>query len=151
MRATACAKAPGVRCTGIVTPSSTVASGQSTGTFSFAGAVTGPLVIPSFPACGVQGTTYVMQVLGTVGGTQYKFLIGIVSYHGPSTYSSHLTVNLIQVGGIGNLDNDGRLPVNITVTNGGKAGTVSSDLEGILKVTQTQLSTGHVSGSWTCA
>jgi len=94
-----------------------------------------------------------MQVIGTVGGTQCKFLIGVLSYSGPGTYTSHVTVDLISGTGASTkaLANDGRLPVSITITNGGKAGTVSTDLEGILSVTQTQLSTGHASGSWTCA
>ncbi len=109
------------------------------------------MVITSFPACGVtQGNTYVMQVVGTVGGTQYKFLIGILSYKGPGTYTSQLTVDLIRGGsnlalGIGN---DGRLPVSISITNSGKAGTVSSDLEGTLS--GFQLSKGQVSANWKC-
>ncbi len=149
--ATACASSPGVLCSGTASPSSSVTSGQSTGTFSFAGAIPGPLTITSFPACGLQGSTYVMQVIGTVGGAQYKFLIGILSYAGPSTYTSHLTVNLIRIPttSLSELSNDGRLPVSITITNGGKAGTVSSDLEGILNGSP-QLLMGHVSGKWTC-
>lgn len=108
-------------------------------------------MITSFPACGMtQGNTYVMQVIGTVGGTQYKFLIGILSYKGPGTYTSQLTVDLIRGTGANTsaLGNDGRLPVSISITNGGKAGTVSSDLEGILS--GFQLSKGHVSANWTC-
>ncbi len=91
-----------------------------------------------------------MQVKGTVGGTPFTFLIGLISYHGPGTYTSNLTVNLIKVGTVVSLDNDGRLPVTITVTNNGKAGTVSSDLVGIVNPTSPQPATGHVSGSWTC-
>ncbi len=109
------------------------------------------MVITSFPACGVtQGNTYVMQVVGTVGGTQYKLLIGILSYKGPGTYTSQLTVDLIRGTGASTsaLGNDGRLPVSITIINGGKAGTVSSDLEGILS--GFQLSKRHVSANWTC-
>ncbi len=110
------------------------------------------MVITSFPVCAVlQGNTYSLQVVGTVGGTQYKFLIGILSYKGPGTYTSQLTVDLIRGGsnlalGIGN---DGRLPVSISIINGGKAGTVSSDLEGTLS--GFQLSKGHVSANWKCA
>ena len=90
-----------------------------------------------------------MQVDGTVGGAQYKFLIGILSYSGPGTYTSHLTVDLIRITNNAALGNDGRFPVSISITNGGKSGTVSSDLEGILN--GFQLSKGHVSASWTCA
>ena len=108
------------------------------------------MVITSFPTCGLaQGNTYVMQVIGNVGGTQYKFLIGILSYSGPGTYTSHLTVDLIHVSNNTALGNDGRFPVNISITNAGKAGTVSSDLQGILS--GFQLSKGHVSAKWTCA
>jgi len=134
-------------------PSSPVASGQSTGTFSFSGTVSGMLVITSFPVCAViQGNTYSLQVIGTVEGTQYKFIIGILSYKGPGTYTSQLTVNLIRGSGanVGELSNDGRLPVSISITSGGEAGTVNSDLEGILKLTDIKLSKGHVSASWTC-
>ena len=145
---TACSISPGIPCVGTTFP----ASGQSTGTFTFSGAVSGVMVITSFPVCAVlQGNTYSLQVVGTVGGTQYKFLIGILSYKGPGTYTSQLTVDLIRGGsnlalGIGN---DGRLPVSISITNGGKAGTVSSDLEGTLS--GFQLSKGHVSANWKCA
>ena len=96
-----------------------------------------------------QGNTYVMQADGTVGGTQYRFLIGILSYSGPRTYTSHLTVDLIHTTNNFALGNDGRFPVSISITNSGKTGTVSSDLEGILS--GFQLSKGHVSANWTCA
>jgi hypothetical protein len=89
-----------------------------------------------------------MQVDGTVGGTQYKFLIGIISYKGPGTYTSQLTVDLIRSSSNLALGNDGRLPVSISINNGGKSGTVNSDLEGILS--GFQLSKGHVSASWKC-
>jgi hypothetical protein len=110
------------------------------------------LVISSLK-CGFQGKTYIMQTIGVVGGKQYKFLIGIPSYNGPATYTSNLTVDLISGAGASTsaLANDGRLPVSITITNNGKAGTVSSDLEGILSLSNPQLSKGHVSGSWTCS
>ena len=145
-----CGGSTGVPCPVTTSPSSPIASGQSTGNFNFSGAVSGTMLIISFPACGVtQGHTYVMQVVGTVGGTQYKFLIGILSYKGPGTYTSQLTVDLIRGGSNLALGNDGRLPVSISITNGGKAGTVSSDLEGILS--GFQLSKGHVSANWTCA
>jgi hypothetical protein len=98
----------------------------------------------------VRSGSYFMQVKGTVGGSQYTFLIGLVSYHGPGTYTSNLTVNLIKVGTFVSMGNDSRLPVTITITNNGKAGTVTSDLIGLVSATQTQLSTGHVSGNWTC-
>src|SRR5207249_9720857 len=76
----ACGVSTGIPCSLTTATSSTVARGQSTGNFNFTGAVSGTMVITSFPACGVtQGNTYVMQVIGTVGGNQYKFLIGIVS------------------------------------------------------------------------
>ena len=108
------------------------------------------MVNTSFLVCGVtQGNTYVMQVIGTVGGTQYKFLIGILSYKGPGTYTSQIAVDLIRSANNLALGNDGRLPVSISTTNGGKAGTVSSDLEGILSGFQP--SKGHVSATWTCA
>ena len=136
--------------TGTVTASPTAASSQSDGTFNFTGAIPGPMVITSLPQCGVQGGNYFMQVKGTIGGAPFTFLIGIVSYHGPSTYTSHLTVNLIKVGTFVSLNNDGRLPVTITVTNNGKAGMVSSDLVGVVNPTSPQPATGHVSGSWTC-
>jgi len=151
--ANACAVLPGTPCVGTTSLTSPVASGQSTGTFSFSGAVSGVMVITSFPACAViQGNTYSLQVIGTIGGTQYKFIIGILSYKGPGTYTSQLTVNLIRGSGadVGELSNDGRLPVRISITNGGKAGTVNSDLEGILKLSDVQLSKGHISASWTC-
>lgn len=151
--ATACAVSPGIACISTTSPSSPVASANSTGTFNFSGAVTGVMVITSFPACGLtQNNTYVMQVIGTVSGTQYKFLVGILSYKGPGTYTSQLTVNLIRGSGAntGELGNDGRFPVTINITNGGKAGTVSSDLEGILSMSDIQLSKGHVSASWKC-
>ncbi len=147
---TACSISPGIPCVGTTFP----ASGQSTGNFNFSGAVSGTMVISSFPACGViQGNTYVIQVVGTVGGTQYRFLIGILSYKGPGTYTSQLTVNLIRGSGanVGELSNGGKLPVSISITNGGKAGKVNSDLEGILKLTVVQLSMGHVSANWACA
>jgi hypothetical protein len=147
--ATACSVSQGTPCVGTTFP----ASGQSTGTFSFSGTVSGMLVITSFPVCAVlQGNTYSLQVIGTVAGTQYKFIIGILSYKGPGTYTSQLTVNLIRGSGanVGELSNDGRLPVSISITSGGKAGTVNSDLEGILKLTDIKLSKGHVSASWTC-
>ena len=131
--------------------SPTAATGHAAGTFNFAGAIPGLMVITSLPQCGVRGGNYGMKVIGTVGGTQYNFLIGILSYHGPGTYTSNLTVNLIKVGTFVSLNNDGRLPVTITVTNNGKAGTVSSDLVGIVNPTSPQPATGHVSGSWTCA
>lgn len=108
-------------------------------------------MITSFPVCAVlQGNTYSLQVIGTVGGTLYRFVIGILSYKGPGTYTSQLTVDLIRGTGAntGVLNNDGRLPMSISITNGGKAGTVNSDLEGILNGAQP--STGHVSASWTC-
>ena len=151
--ATACALSPGIPCAGTTSPSSPVASGNSTGTFNFSGAVSGAMVITSFPVCEfLQGNTYSLQVIGTIGGTQYKFIIGILSYKGPGTYTSQLTVNLIRGSGanVGELSNDGRLPVSISITNGGKAGTVNSDLEGILKLSDVQLSKGHISASWTC-
>jgi hypothetical protein len=158
--ATACTATPGFSCsstaspssTTTASPSSTVSSGQPTGTFSFAGAVSGPLVISSLK-CGFQGKTYVMQTIGAVGGKQYKFLIGIPSFNGPGTYTSNLTVDLISGSGASTtaLANDGRYPVSITITNGGKAGKVSSDLEGVLNLSNPQLSKGHVSGSWTCS
>ena len=132
---------------------SPVASGNSTGAFNFSGAVSGVMVITSFPVCAfLQGNTYSLQVIGTIGGTQYKFIIGLLSYKGPGTYTSQLTVNLIRSSGanVGVLGNDGRLPVSISITNGGKAGTVNSDLEGILKLGEVQLSKGHISASWTC-
>ena len=93
-----------------------------------------------------------IQVIGTIGGTQYKFIIGILAYKGPGTYTSQLTVNLIRGSGanVGELSNDGRLPVSISITNGGKSGTENSDLEGILKLTDIQLSKGHVSANWKC-
>ncbi len=147
----ACGVSTGIPCPVTTATSSPVARDQSTGNFNFTGAVSGTMVITSFPACGVtQGNTYVMQVVGTVGGTQYKFLIGILSYKGPGTYTSQLTVDLIRGGsnlalGIGN---DGRLPVSISITNSGKAGTVSSDLEGTLS--GFQLSKGQVSANWKC-
>ncbi len=147
----ACGVSTGIPCSVTTATSSPVARGQSTGNFNFTGAVSGTMVITSFPACGVtQGNTYVMQVVGTVGGTQYKFLIGILSYKGPGTYTSQLTVDLIRGTGVSTLalGNDGRLQVSINITNGGKAGTVSSDLEGILS--SFQLSKGHVSANWTC-
>jgi hypothetical protein len=134
-------------------PSSPLASGQSTGTFSFSGAVSGVMVITSFPVCAVlQGNTYSLQVFGTIGGTQYKFIIGILSYKGPGTYTSQLTVNLIRGSGAntGVLGNDGRLPVSISITKGGKAGTVNSDMEGVMSLGDTQLAKGHISASWTC-
>ena len=146
----ACGVSTGIPCPVTTATPSPVARDQSTGNFNFTGAVSGTMVITSFPACGVtQGHTYVMQVVGTVGGTQYKFLIGILSYKGPGTYTSQLTVDLIRGGSNLALGNDGRLPVSISITNGGKAGTVSSDLEGILS--GFQLSKGHVSANWTCA
>jgi hypothetical protein len=147
--ATACASSPGVPCSGTVSPASPVASGQPTGTFTFAGADSGPMTITSFLVCGLLGNSYGMHVIGTVGGTQYDFIIGILSYSGPGTYASHLIVELLVHTGVNAsaLTNDGSLPVSITITNGGKAGTVSSDLEGI--VNGSQFSTGHVSGSWT--
>jgi hypothetical protein len=151
--ANACAVLPGTPCVGTTSLTSPVAGGESTGTFSFSGAVSGVMVITSFPACAViQGNTYSLQVIGTIGGTQYKFIIGILSYKGPGTYTSQLTVNLIRGSGtdVGELSNDGRLPVRISITNGGKAGTVNSDLEGILKLSDGQLSKGHISASWTC-
>jgi hypothetical protein len=147
VNATACAISPGIPCASTTSPSSPEASGQSTGTFSFSGTVSGVMVITSFPACAVlQGNTYSLQVIGIIGGTQYRFVIGILSYKGPGTYTSQLTVDLIR--GTGALANDGRLPVSIKITNGGKAGTVNSDLDGILN--GVQLSKGHVSASWTC-
>jgi hypothetical protein len=151
--ATACAASPGIPCAGTTSPSSPVASGNSTGTFSFSGAVSGVMVITSFPVCAfLQGNTYSLQVIGTIGGTQYKFIIGLLSYKGPGTYTSQLTVNLIRGSGasVGVLGNDGRLPVSISIINGGKAGTVNSDLEGILKLGEVQLSKGHISANWTC-
>lgn len=150
--ATSCAQSSG-HCsgTGTVTASPTVASGQATGTFNFAGAIPGPMVITSLPQCGVRNGNYFMQVKGTVGGAPFTFLIGLVAYHGPGTYTSNLTVNLIKVGTIVSMNNNGSLPVTITVTSSGKAGMVSSDLEGIASATQPQISRGHVSGSWTCA
>jgi hypothetical protein len=68
------------------------------------------------------------------------------------SHKSQLTVNLIRGSGafVGELGNDGRFPVIITITNGGKAGTVSSDLEGTLSLSDVQLSKGHVSANWTC-
>jgi hypothetical protein len=111
------------------------------------------MVITSFPVCAfLQGNTYSLQVIGTIGGTQYKFIIGLLSYKGPGTYTSQLTVNLIRGSGasVGVLGNDGRLPVSISIINGGKAGTVNSDLEGILKLGEVQLSKGHISANWTC-
>jgi hypothetical protein len=146
---TACSVSPGTPCVGKTFP----ASGQSTGAFTFSGAVSGVMVITSFPVCAVlQGNTYSLQVIGTIGGTQYKFIIGILSYKGPGTYTSQLVVNLIRGAGAntGVLGNDGRLPVSISITNGGKAGTVNSDLEGVLTLGDTQLSKGHISASWTC-
>ena len=141
----ACGVSTGILCPVTTSP----ANGHSTGNFNFSGAVSGTMVVTSFPACGVtQGNTYSMQVVGTVGGTQYRFLIGILSYKGPGTYTSQLTVDLIPGTNSSALGNDGRLPVRISITNGGKAGTVSSDLEGIL--TDLQLSKGHVSANWTC-
>jgi len=151
--ATACAVSPGIPCVGKTSPSSPVASGKSTGSFNFSGSVSGVLVITSFPVCAVlQGNTYSLQVIGTIGGTQYKFIIGILAYKGPGTYTSQLTVNLIRGSGanVGELSNDGRLPVSIIITNGGKAGKVNSDLEGILKLSDVQLSKGHILASWTC-
>jgi hypothetical protein len=147
--ATACAVSSGTPCVGTTFP----ASGQSTGTFSFSGAVSGVMVITSFPVCaGLRGNTYYLQVIGTVGGTQYKFVIGIPSYKGPGTYTSQVIVDLIRGTGAntGVLVNDGRLPVSISITNGGKAGTVNSDLEGVLTLSNSQLSKGHISASWTC-
>ena len=111
------------------------------------------MVITSFPVCAVlQGNTYSLQVFGTIGGTQYKFIIGILSYKGPGTYTSQLTVNLIRGSGTntGVLGNDSRLPVSISITKSGKAGTVNSDLEGIMSLGDTQLAKGHISASWTC-
>src|SRR5262249_11744939 len=93
----ACGVSIGIPCSLTSSTSSPVASGQSTGNFNFSGAVAGTMVITSFPVCGVtQGNTYVMQVVGFVGGAQYKFLIGILSYRGPGTYTSKLTVDLIR-------------------------------------------------------
>lgn len=144
---TACSVSPDTPCVGTTFP----ASGQSTGTFTFTGAVSGVMVITSFPVCAVlQGNSYSLQVIGTVGGTQYKFVIGMLSYKGPGNYTSQLTVDLLRGSGanIGVLVNDGTLPVSISITNGGKAGTVNSDIAGILN--GVQLSKGHVSASWTC-
>ena len=108
------------------------------------------MTITSFLVCGLLGNSYGMQIVGTVGGTQYNFLIGILSYHGPGTYTSHLTVALLGGTGVNTtaLSNDGSLPVRITITKGGKVNTLSSDLEGILN--GSEFSKGHVSGRWTC-
>jgi len=145
-----CDASTGIPCSGTTSQASPQTSGQSTGTFNFTGDVSGTMTNTTFTACGMtQGNTYVMQVDGTVGGTQYRFLIGILSYSGPGTYTSHLTVDLIHVTNNFALGNDGRFPVSISITNNGKAGTVSSDLEGILS--GFQLSKGHVSAKWTCA
>jgi hypothetical protein len=145
-----CGGSTGIPCSGTTSQSSPQTKGQSTGTFNFTGDVSGTMVNTSFPICGLaQGNTYVMQVIGNVGGTQYKFLIGILSYSGPGTYTSHLTVDLIHASNNTALGNDGRFPVSIIITNGGKAGTVNSDLEGILS--GFQLSKGHVSAKWACA
>ena len=147
---TGCGGSTGTPCQVTTSQSSPQANGQSTGNFSFTGDVSGTMTNTTFLACGVtQGNTYVMQVDGTLGGTEYKFLIGIVSYKGPGTYTSHLTVDLIRSTNNLALGNDGRLPVSISITNGGKAGTVSSDLVGILS--SFQPSKGHVSANWTCA
>ena len=147
---TSCGGSTGTPCQVTTSQSSRQAIGQSTGNFSFTGDVSGTMTNTIFLACGVtQGNTYVMQVDGTLGGTQYKFLIGILSYKGPGMYTSHLTVDLIRSANNLALGNDGRLPVSISITNGGKAGTVSSDLVGILSGFQP--SKGHVSANWTCA
>ena len=147
---TSCGGSTGTPCQVTTSQSSRQAIGQSTGNFSFTGDVSGTMTNTIFLACGVtQGNTYVMQVDGTLGGTQYKFLIGILSYKGPGMYTSHLTVDLIRSANNLALVNDGRLPVSISITNGGKAGTVSSDLVGILSGFQP--SKGHVSANWTCA
>ena len=145
-----CGGSTGIACPVTTSSFSQQASGQSTGNFSFTGDVSGTMTNTTFLACGVtQGNTYVMQVDGTLGGTQYKFLIGILSYKGPGTYTSHLTIDLIHSSNNLALGNDGRLPVSVNITNGGRAGTVSSDLVGILS--NFQPSSGHVSASWTCA
>ena len=147
---TVCGGSTGTPCQVTTSQSSPQANGQSTGNFSFTGDVSGTMANTTFLACGVtQGNSYVMQVDGTLGGTQYKFLIGILSYKGPGTYTSHLTVDLIHSSNNLALGNDGRLPVSVNITNGGKAGTVNSDLVGILS--NFQPSQGHVSASWTCA
>ncbi|MGZ6281505.1 MAG: zinc-ribbon domain-containing protein [Ktedonobacteraceae bacterium] len=147
---TVCGGSTGTPCQGTPSQSSPQANGQSTGNFSFTGDISGTMTNTTFLACGVtQGNTYVMQVDGTLGGTQYKFLIGILSYKGPGSYTSHLTVDLIHSSNNLALGNDGRLPVNVNITNGGKAGTVNSDLVGILS--NFQPSQEHVSASWTCA
>jgi len=145
-----CGGSTGTPCQVTTSQSSRQAIGQSTGNFSFTGDVSGIMANTTFLACGVtQGNTYVMQVDGTLGGTQYKFLIGILSYKGPGTYTSHLTVDLIRTANNLALGNDGRLPVSVSITNGGKAGRVNSDLVGILSGFQP--SKGHVSANWTCA
>lgn len=147
---TACGGSTGTPCQVSTSQSSSQANGQSTGNFSFTGDVSGTMANTTFRACGVtQGNTYVMQVDGTLGGTQYKFLIGILSYKGPRTYTSHLTVDLIRTANNLALGNDGRLPVSVSITKDGKVGTVNSDLVGILSGFQP--SKGHVSANWTCA
>jgi hypothetical protein len=126
---TVCGGSTGTACHVTPSQSSLQANGQSTGNFSFTGDISGTMTNTTFLACGVtQGNTYVMQVDGTLGGTQYKFLIGILTYKGPGTYTSHLTVDLIHSSNNLALGNDGRLPVSVNITNGGKAGTVNSDL-----------------------
>ena len=55
----ACGVSSGILCPVTTSP----ANGQSTGIFNFSGAISGTMVITSFPACGVtQGNTYSMQV-----------------------------------------------------------------------------------------
>ncbi len=131
---------------------STTSSGRSIN-ISFSGSLSGPLVVSKVNSCGVSNGNYVVDVSGSINGTNYHVTISVGSYQGPGQY---YTDPAGAAGGVGevaisnpnnNGDRWGSLGQHgsVTVNSGEKSGSVSTPVLNPVSNGQAQ-----VTGSWTC-
>jgi hypothetical protein len=122
--------------------------------FTFSGAAPSPMCVVRNDGCKIASSTpddlYFFDVLGTVNGTLYTFVLATAAYKGPGTYTSVWTVTL----DLGDTTSTG--PGNgwsapftgtVTVNSDGMSGSVDA----LMNNNKNTSGTVQVTGNWTCS
>jgi hypothetical protein len=135
--------------------SSPIVSQASSIPFTITGQMAGSFTPQFYEQCnqvsqGNNGKVMITTMDGILNGGSYR-LGFIIPYTGPGVYhqsgNNTTEVFLVARQGSGGLINQGRLPMTISITNSGKAGSIDADLGSL---SSGQPAVGHVTGKYSC-
>src|SRR5579884_2434019 len=135
--------------------SSPIVSQASSSPFTITGQMAGTFTPQFYEQCnqvsqGNNGKVMITTIDGILNGGSYR-LGFIIPYTGPGVYhqsgNNTTEVFLVARQGSGGLINQGKLPMTITITNNGKAGSIDADLGSL---SSGQPAVGHVTGKYSC-